>query len=314
MTARDKAMCRLTTTDRYINPYTDFGFKKLFGSEVNKELLIDFLNELIKEKGKITDVRYLQSEQLGALALDRKAIFDIYCETDSGEKFIVEMQKAKQNYFKDRSLFYATFPIRDQAQLGAWDFELKAVYLVGILDFVFTEEQLRDDSYHHEIKLMDTVTKTVFNDKLTFIYLEMPKFNKTEQELASHFDKWLYVLKHLPDLTKRPARLQERVFEKLFKAAEIAKFTATELDAYENSLKVYRDMKNVIDTAWDEGEQKGMEKGIAKGRKEGRREGIAEGERQKALVIARNALKQNLPSATISAITGLAEEEINKLK
>ncbi|MFV0345492.1 MAG: Rpn family recombination-promoting nuclease/putative transposase, partial [Bacteroidales bacterium] len=114
--------------DRYINPLTDFGFKKLFGTEVNKDLLIDFLNQLLPEYHRIKDLTYRQNEHLPHTEVDRKAVFDIYCESESGEKFIVEMQKAKQNFFKDRSVFYATFPIQEQAHKGEWNFKLAAVY------------------------------------------------------------------------------------------------------------------------------------------------------------------------------------------
>ena len=103
--------------EKYINPFTDYGFKKLFGEELNKDLLLDFLNELLsKEQGLITDLTYLKSEHLGTTEVDRKAIFDLYCENERGEKFIVELQKSKQNFFKDRRLYYSTFPIREQAK------------------------------------------------------------------------------------------------------------------------------------------------------------------------------------------------------
>lgn len=107
--------------DRYINPFTDFGFKKIFGSEVNKELLIAFLNTLLPpEAGTVADLSFLPNEQVGRSEYDRRAIFDLYCENEKGEKFIVEMQRAKQNYFKDRSVFYATFPIQQQfRQIGS---------------------------------------------------------------------------------------------------------------------------------------------------------------------------------------------------
>nr|WP_218068248.1 PD-(D/E)XK nuclease family transposase [Candidatus Thiosymbion oneisti] len=107
--------------DKYLNPFTDFGFKKLFGIEPNKDLLIDFLNELLRrDEGEIRDITYLSPEQLGRTSGERKAIFDIYCENAQGEKFIVETQQAKQNYFKDRSIYYSTFPIQNQAQKGGW--------------------------------------------------------------------------------------------------------------------------------------------------------------------------------------------------
>ena len=126
--------------EKYINPFTDFGFKKLFGEELNKDLLLDFLNELLKEEqGQIKDLTYLKTEHLGLTESDRKAIFDLYCENERGEKFIVELQKSKQNFFKDRTVYYSTFPIREQAEKGEWNYNLKAVYCIGILDFTFDD-------------------------------------------------------------------------------------------------------------------------------------------------------------------------------
>jgi len=245
--------------DKYINPFTDYGFKKLFGTEVNKDLLIDFLNQVLPSRHQVEDLSYTPTEQLGATEVDRKAIFDLYCTSPSGERFIVEIQKAKQNFFKDRSVYYSSFPIQEQAKKGTWDYQLAAVYTIGILDFVFDEDK-EDDEVRHEVKLKDQHCR-VFYDKLTFIYLEMPKFKKTEAELETDFDKWMYVLKHLPDLQGRPPALQERVFRKLFEAAEIARFDPQEKAQYEESLKYYRDLKNVVDTSYEEGKVEGIEEG-----------------------------------------------------
>lgn len=246
--------------EKYINPFTDFGFKKLFGSEPNKELLIDFLNQVVlPEQHRITELSYTRNEHLGAKELDRKAIFDLYCIGKNGERFIVEMQKAKQNYFKDRSVFYASFPIQEQAKRGEWDFQLTEIYTVGVLDFVFSEDA-DEKEVRHEVKLKDQNGR-VFYKKLTFVYLEMPHFTKTEEELETTYDKWLYVLKHLPYLDSKPKALQEKVFDQLFAAAEIARFTPDEMNAYEQSLKYYRDLKNVIDTAIMEGRIEGEMKG-----------------------------------------------------
>ncbi|OAV65916.1 hypothetical protein Barb6XT_02200 [Bacteroidales bacterium Barb6XT] len=285
----------MLTSPKYLNPFTDFGFKKLFGSEANKDLLKDFLNEVIREQGKITDIHYLKAEQLGAGIVNRRAIFDIYCENERGEKFIVEMQKVKQNYFKDRSIFYSTFPIQEQGIQGEdWNFSLKAVYLIGILDFVFDEDKDDLSYYHHEIKLRDTKKCLVFYDKLTFIYLEMPKFNKTEEELENRFDKWMYVLKNLPKLEKRPLKLQEKVFDSLFKTAEMAQFTPAERLYYEDSLKDYRDMKNSMDTT--------------------KAEGKAEGKAEEKIETAQRMLSKNYPIDVITDCTGLSAEEINNLQ
>ncbi|MBR6261774.1 MAG: Rpn family recombination-promoting nuclease/putative transposase [Prevotella sp.] len=319
---------------KYINPFTDFGFKRLFGTEMNKELLISFLNSLLHNQEEITDIRYRNTEQLGSGIMDRKAIFDVYCQNTAGEYFIVDMQKAEQDYFKDRSVFYATFPIRDQAQPGSnWDFKLKGVYTVGILDFVFPDDEYAPDCMHHEVKLMDVEDKHVFYDKLTFVYLEMPKFNKTEDQLETMMDKWLYVLRNLSRLMERPAALQERVFNRLFEQAEIARFSKNELFDYEESLKVYRDLFNVVNSAEQkgirkgfvkgkaEGRAEGLEEGIAKGKAEGRAEGLeegiakgkAEGREEEKVEVAKNLLALGTDINIVHQVTGLSLEEISKL-
>jgi len=292
--------------DKYLNPFTDFGFKKLFGVEPNKDILIDFLNELLRrDEGKIKEITYLSPEQLGRIPGERKAIFDIYCENERGEKFIVEMQKAKQNYFKERSIYYSTFPIQSQAQKGGWDFELKSVYTVGILDFVFDEDKGSDQVFHHEMQLFDKSIQAVFYDKLTYIYLEMPKFTKTIDELETHFDNWLYVLKNLEHLTDRPAKIQESIFTRLFEQAEIANFDDEEYSKYEESLKTYRDLKNSFDTAREEGREEG--------RREGREEGRREGGKEEKIIIAGKLKRQKVPFEVISQSTGLRIEEIEAL-
>ena len=297
------------SAEKYINPFTDFGFKKLFGTEVNKDLLMDFLNELIRSTGKINEVTYLNSEQLGRLEDDRRAVYDIYCKTETGETFIVEMQKARLNFFKDRSVYYASFPIRDQGLKGDWDYCLNAVYTVGILNFVFNESKDDKDYYHSEVKLMDTRKKTVFYDKLTFIYLEMPKFNKGVDELETRFEKWLYVLKNLPKLHALPSQLQERIFEKIFRVAEIAKMNKQELAEYEDSLKKYRDLNSAIETAKMEGEIKGEIKGKIKGKMEGK----IEGKMEEKIEIAEKAIEMGMTIDDVIKLTGLSEEQIKGL-
>lgn len=306
---------------KYINPYTDFGFKKLFGTPLNKELLISLLNSLFLGKEVIRDLTYINGENLGNGYGDRRAIFDVYCENEKGEMFIVEMQKAEQQYFKDRSVFFSTFAIQNQGKKGVWDFNLKGVYTVGILDFVFPDNEYPEDSMRHEIQLMDVEEKHVFYKKLTFLYLEMPKFKKKESELVTMYDKWLFVLHNLSRLMKRPAALQERVFTRLFEQAEIARYTPEERLDYEDSLKVYRDLKNVIDTAELKGLRKGLEEGRKKGREEGREEGRAEGRaeghaagRKEGLKdVARSLKSMGMTVEQIAKATGLTNEEIQKI-
>ena len=211
--------------ERYISLLTDFGFKRIFGTAMNKDLLICFLNSLFNGRQVVKDVSYLNPEHVGDVYTDRKAIFDVYCEGENGEKFIVEMQNAYQTYFKDRSLFYSTFPIR-----------------------AFDKEEIR-----HHVQLCDTATHKIFYDKLEFIYVEIAKFDKTLDKLETLYDKWLYALKNLYKLTQRPKELCDKVFDRLFEEAEIAKFTPQEMREYEASKMAYRDIKNSIDTAKREG-------------------------------------------------------------
>lgn len=294
---------------KYINPYTDFGFKKLFGTPLNKDLLISFLNSLFDGKEVVRDLTYLNGENLGNGYGDRRAIFDVYCENEQGETFIVEMQKAEQQFFKDRSVFYSTFPIQNQGKKGIWNFKLKGVYTIGILDFVFPDHEYPQDSLRHEVKLVDVDDKHVFYDKLTFLYLEMPKFTKGEEELKTMYDKWLFVLHNLSRLMKRPAALQERIFTRLFEQAEIARYTPEERQDYEDSLKVYRDMKNVLDTA----ELRGLEKGRKEGRREGRKEGIEQGTFEERRKNAKAMKALGLPLETIVKVTGMSADDIDKL-
>ena len=260
---------------------TDFGFKRIFGTDPNKELLINFLNSLFDGEEVIKDVKYLNSENVGDVYTERKAIFDVYCENEQGEKFIVEMQNAYQTYFKDRSLFYSTFPIKEQAPKGSdWNFCLKKVYVVALLNYKMSDEAFDSTDTIHTIALMDTKTNKVFNAKLMFKYVEVGRFDKTDEELTSLSDKWMYVLKNLSRLDNRPSSLREKIFTKLFDAAAIARFSPNELREYEDSLKAYRDIKNSLDTAKEEGRAEGREEGRAEGREEGRAEGREEGRKE----------------------------------
>ena len=274
---------------RYVNFYTDFAFKKLFGTEANKDLLLSFLNSRFEGKEQFLDITYLNTEHLGVSADERKAVFDVYCENEKGEKILIEMQNGEQEFFKDRSIFYSTFPIREQAKKGKrWDYELKRVYTICFLNFTFDD---KSEEFSHEVKLTDMTTGEVFYDKLTYIYLEMPKYKKRLPQLNTLYDKWLYAIKHLGELDHRPAELKEAIFNRLFEIAEIAKYTPEERQDYEESLRNFRDWYSVIRTA----------------EKKGHREGRDE----RSIEIARNMKSKNYPLEDIMSLTGLTTEEIN---
>ncbi|WP_375561646.1 Rpn family recombination-promoting nuclease/putative transposase [Bernardetia sp. OM2101] len=295
----------MSTQEKYLNPFTDFGFKKLFGTEVNKDLLIHFLNSVLPDNVKISTLTYLKNEHVGHSAMDRKVIYDLYCENEKGEKFIVELQKARQKYFKERTIFYSTFPIQEQSKQGDWDFGLNAVYSVSILNFLIgdnsyatKQKKIKEKASVKTIaKLMNIDTKEVFYDKLTYVQIHIPLFDKKESELETFEDKWFYVIQNLQRFQNRPEALQERIFDKLFKTAELAKFDKKQRMAYEDSLKYYRDIRNVENTA----EERGKE------------EGKIEGKKERTIEIAKQALAEGASVNFVCKITKLSIEDVQKI-
>ncbi|MDR3111418.1 MAG: Rpn family recombination-promoting nuclease/putative transposase [Planctomycetaceae bacterium] len=280
----------------YFNPYTDFGFKKLFGEDANKDILMDFLNSILPSKHQIKTLNFRNTEQLGPLPVNRRAVFDIFCESKKGEKFIVEMQKSVQHYFKDRALFYAAYPIREQAPKGAksgeeWDYNLDAVYFVGILNFKY-EAETEKALFMRDVSLRDKFGNEFF-DKLHFYFFQMPLFKKRENELKTHADKWLYFLKHLTSFDHIPSIFGEKVFKKAFHTAELGQLSSEELFNYEHSLKILRDNYAVDKTMFDLGK--------------------SEGKSERDKEIARSMLADGISIKTITKHTGLSPKEIEKL-
>jgi len=267
---------------KYINPYTDFGFKKLFGEEGNKDLLIDFLNQLLPDYHQIAELNFRNAENLADLSAERKAIFDIHCRAVSGERFIVEIQKVK--YFKDRSLFYVTFPVSDQAQQGDSNFRLEPIYFVAILDFEYDEAEERR-KFRRDVALKDQ-DGDLFFDKLHFRFLQMPLFKLQDYELKTKFDKWCYFLKNLESFEHIPSILNEPIFQKAFGTAELAGLSADQRDKYEQSLIQYRDLKSALETAVEERE----------------------------IEIAKNFIALGLDNDTIAKGTDLTVEQIEQLR
>ena len=271
---------------RYMDVRTDFGFKKLFGQEESKPVLKGFLFDLLDLSAPIAEIDFLSPEQLPRTSEERKSIFDIYCIDESGRRFIVEMQKAEQLHFKNRALYYSTFPIVNQVKKGDWDYQLNPVYCVGILNFTFQN----DDRYIHRVRLIEETTHEVFSDKLTFVYVELPKFNLGLEELETFTDKWIYFLKHTTEFEEIPEGFSESPFNLAFNLAELAQLTAEEYDYYEGSLKQARDLYAVEQTKL--------------------LQGIEIGGKQKTIEIAQMLIKQQVPLATILQATGLTEEEV----
>ena len=240
---------------KYINPLTDFGFKYIFG---DKEFLIHFLNASLRLKDKIVDLTYDNPEKQGRAEDDRKTIFDLYCTLETGELIMIEMQHYRQTFFKDRVVYYASRLIQEQGESKKgkneegddWNFELKPVYSVNIVAFPLDGEAARktreSDKFATYVQLYDIELRRVFYSKLTMVFLELPFFTKEESALASDLDNWMYILKHLQKLENVPEPFHNKVFERLFAKAEIAKMSKKDRKEYDDSLKNYRDMNALL--------------------------------------------------------------------
>ena len=280
---------------KYINPFTDVGFKRIFGQELSKPLLLDFLNSLFEGEKRIVNLTFLDKEQPALFEEDRSLIYDIYCETDEGEKIIVEMQNKSQPYFKNRSIYYVSESIARQGERGSsWNYEIDSVYLVAFLNFspLDFKKQFRTD-----VVLAEKDTKEQFSDKLRMIYLQLPLFTKEADECENQVERWIYLLKNMETLNRLPWAAQSAVFKKLESIADVGGMTRAERLQYDEALKKYRDTISVFE-------------GV---RLEGRMEGNAEGRLEEKIAIARNLKSMGMSISDVSKATGLQEEEIKEL-
>ena len=312
---------------RYINPFTDWGFKRLFGQEFSKDLLINFLNDLFDGEFQIKDVTFKDKEQLGDSNDLRGCIFDIYCVTDDDKHFIVEMQNRWVPFFVNRSIYYASKAF--VAQRKKFDeagvrtavlYQFVPVYVVCIMNFMPREHEVT--KFRTDVALREKSSDSVFSDKLRFIYLSLPFFDKSEEECVTGFEKWIYVLKYMEVLERLPFTAQKKIFDHLAKLADVRCLSSEEQEKYDESIKAADDYYSGLYGSYVEGEEKGMAKGIAKGMAKGMAKGIAkgmakgraEGELSKGLEIARNLLAMGMSWPQIMQITGLTEEELKPLQ
>ena len=298
---------------RYINPFIDYGFKKLFATEGNKDILISFLNAVIEDAADpIVDLTYKNVELIGDFNGTRDSYLDAYCETSKGRQFIVEMQNSWQPFFKDRTLYYAAKAISNQAvkddptkressegkkKTKKWNYRLNEVYIIAVMNFNFPAKEYQPTDYHHRIMLTDLADNHVFYDKLTFIYLEMPKVGKAKLDMSRPLDRWLRVLYRLWGEEECPEELDEPVFRKLYKEAEYACFTPDQQLTYDRSWKRELDIYNQLEGGRILGLEQGREEGLEQGREEGRKE-----EKE---AIARKLLEAGTDRSFIKEITGI---------
>ena len=280
---------------KFINPFTDVGFKRIFGQEINKDLLIDFLNALLDGERRVKDIKFLNKELLPIFENDRSLIYDIYCTDENDEQFIVEMQNKEHVNFRERAVYYLSQAISRQGEKGVnWKFDLKAVYGVFFLNFRMTDlpHKLRTD-----IVLADRDTHEQFSDKMRYIFIELPMFAKEEDECETDFERWIYVLKNMETLQRLPFKARKAVFEKLEQIVDIAAMSKEDRMKYDESIKVYRDQLVMMEFE----------------RQQGKAEGLAEGEVKERLKNARGMKAAGIAPNLIAQITGLSLETIREL-
>lgn len=256
---------------RYLNPLTDFGFKKIFTGPECQPLLISLLNDVLALAEPITVVRLQNLEQLPDTPKHRRMVYDLLGMDQLGRTMLVEVQWAEQTWLKDRTLFYASHLVRRQGQAGTkWNYRLQPVYVIAILNHMLT------GSVFKQVLLKDEAN-VVFYDKLRLVFIELPSFTKTVEQLETHRDYWLYFLKHAGELEAMPTIFKDDVIERAFTMAELYGLSEEEQERYQEELKHYRDELNMLRTAHDRGVEEGLEQGLEKGLQEALNRLIASG-------------------------------------
>jgi len=293
----------LPPVGKYIDPLADFAFKKIFGTEPNKDLLMAFINAVFRGRKQIVDVVFNKNEHPGELRDEGGVIFDLLCTGNAGEQILIEVQRSKQANFKERALFYTSRLISNQAPKGnraAWGYQISEIYLIALLED-FTLEESDASQYLHDICLCNRDSGAVFYNNLGYYFIELRKFDKTADLLETEIDKWLFVLKNMSLLDKIPVYLRKPIFEKLFSIAEYTNLTKEERTMYDESLKRKWDNHAVMEYAVSTAEERGLAKGLEKG------------EHKKALEVASEMKKEGFSIDQIAKLTKLSPEEIATL-
>ena len=312
----------------FIDPKVDWAFKRIFGQEDTKELLLTFLNGLFEGEMVIKDVKFEKTEQIGLREDQRGIVFDVYCTTDEGKHIIVEMQNKEQEYFVDRALYYTARTIVGQGIKGSWNYHLTPVYTVCLMNFVSKDSMLQE--FRTDLALCNVKNGTRESEKFRIIYLLLPLFPKqSEAECDNIFDCWIYVLKNMNMFEQMPFRDKYPVFRKLAKIGDLRKLSKEDLEKYDEDIKNMRDIYATREFAVKQGMQKGreqgMQEGIEKGMKQGikqgmqkgmekgRKQGKAEGVKDQKIASARMMLADGLSLDKIILYSGLTKEQIMKL-
>ena len=310
---------------KYADLLDDDVFKLVFGRESTKDVMIEFLNQMITDRN-IVDLEFLDKEMHPVERDQKGSVYDMFCKTDDGSRIIVEVQRRKQPFYPERAIYYSTFQIQRQVDAGAEYYDFLPVYVVNILNF--TMDGNTDDSEVKSVyRLYNERTHSLLTDRVTFIFLELGKFNKTLIELDGNvLDGMCFCFKNMTTLAERPDILRHKVFEKIFEVTELLNMDNVTRYKILGNMTTERDLRNqmryAIETATAEGLAKGMEQGLAKGMEqgiaegrakgeaEGRAEGRAEGERDKACEIAAKLMAAGMSKEEAAEFVGIEEGEI----
>lgn len=289
-----------------INPLCDFGFKRIFGTEENKDVLISFLNACIsKDVGVITDIEYLNTELVGSLPEEKHVIFDIYCTNQDGDRFIIEMQRGRQNHFSNRILTYVARVISQSVERGNGWYDFPNIYSFNILDFDAYEFRKRE-RFFWRISLKDDDNE-IFSRKVAMYFVELRKFAGQVGEMSEGDEmcQWLYVLKNIQKLRRDQLPAANSAFDRVFELCNYSKLNVMEQEDYRKSLLDYEGVQDMVACTREEGYKKGLEEGIAEGMEKGK----TEMQRQ----VARQMLSRGMDVSIVAEITGLSKEEVGRL-
>lgn len=242
---------------KYADLLNDEVFKLVFGRESTKDVMIEFLNQVILDR-KILDLEFIDKE-MHPIERDAKGtVYDMFCKTDDGSRIIVEVQRRKQPFYPERALYYSTFQIQRQVEAGAEYYDFLPVYVVSILDFVMGDDP-QSNVVRTAYRLYEDNSHKLLTDRVTFIFIELPKFKKTVEELDGNILEGMYFcFKNMPELESRPEVLDHHVFTKIFDVTELYNMDQETRDKVLDNMTTERDLKNQMIYAREEGREEGI--------------------------------------------------------
>ena len=298
---------------KFINPFTDWGFKRIFGQKISKELLIDFLNSLFEGEFVIKDINFKDKEMLGMTKDSRGAVFDVYCTTDDGKDIIVEMQNSGQTYFVDRSIYYTSRAIVNQAERGPWNYKLSPVYTVCFMNFI--DRSAGIVKFRTDVCVCDLVTGAPISKNIRIVYLSLPLFARNEaDECKTDFERWIYILKNMSTFERMPFMAKNAVFKKLAEISDVRALSKSEMEKYDADLKNLRDAYATYEYAENKGMAKGMAQGMKQGMAKGMKQGLEKGKAEANEGTVFNLTKLGMTVDFIMKATGLTEDDIKRIQ